>query len=360
MKFTAGKDTMLGEPKLPAGKKYHDEYLGDVETYHDNIEAGVPYTVASGATRIQLSVRYQGCHEVEPKLCYPPHSETVDLPVPKATTTVTAAPSAPATTATTGAAKSGPARYLGSAAAQAALKEGVNAKQSGHHDEAVIKFKKAISLDPYFTKAHESYLQEQRSRPVVDFFSGPRIDSLSAEERGKGLSKVSEQVKGIAETLIREYTPLVKQYPENAAYLWALGSLYNETDIARQEKYCRQALHIDKDFAQAYQCLANIASMRNDHPQALAYQRKAMELMPDDPELAGNYVWMLKGDTATADAEIKSLLVRFPDSPGIAFALIDRAWKQKTEARRIDALEKLRKDAPASSKPVVALAAEKL
>jgi len=69
---------------------------------------------------------------------------------------------------------------------------------------------------------------------------------------------------------------------------------------------------------------------------------------------------MLKDNTETADAEIKSLLMRFPDSPLIATALINRAWKQKMQGARIDALEELRKDAPASSKPVAALAAEKL
>jgi Thiol:disulfide interchange protein len=27
-------------------------------------------------------VQYQGCHEVDPKICYPPHTEQLDLPLP--------------------------------------------------------------------------------------------------------------------------------------------------------------------------------------------------------------------------------------------------------------------------------------
>ena len=85
MKFKGGADVTLGEAKLPAGKKYHDEYLGDVETYHDGIDATVPYKLVPGAQRIRLSVRYQGCHEVNPKICYPPHIEEFDLALPSST-----------------------------------------------------------------------------------------------------------------------------------------------------------------------------------------------------------------------------------------------------------------------------------
>ena len=82
MKFKAGEGVTLGEAQLPDGEKHHDEYLGDVETYHHGIDASVPYTVAAGATRLRLSVQYQGCHEVDPKICYPPHTEQLDLPLP--------------------------------------------------------------------------------------------------------------------------------------------------------------------------------------------------------------------------------------------------------------------------------------
>jgi thiol:disulfide interchange protein len=84
MKFKAGDGVTLSDAQLPDGEKHHDEYLGDVETYHHSIDATVPYTVAAGTTRLTLSVQYQGCHEVDPKICYPPHTEHLDLPLPGA------------------------------------------------------------------------------------------------------------------------------------------------------------------------------------------------------------------------------------------------------------------------------------
>lgn len=85
MKFTGGEGVTLGTAELPDGDKHHDEYLGDVETYHHGIDARLPYTIAPGTRRLTLSVRYQGCHEVEPKICYPPHTEKLDLPLPAGT-----------------------------------------------------------------------------------------------------------------------------------------------------------------------------------------------------------------------------------------------------------------------------------
>ncbi|WP_449422931.1 protein-disulfide reductase DsbD domain-containing protein, partial [Rhodanobacter lindaniclasticus] len=92
MKFTGGDGVTLGEAQLPDGKQHHDEYLGDVETYHHDIDASIPYTVAPGITRLKLAVQYQGCHEVDPKICYPPHTEQLDLALPSNAAT----PAAPA------------------------------------------------------------------------------------------------------------------------------------------------------------------------------------------------------------------------------------------------------------------------
>ena len=84
MKFAGGPGVTLGEAMLPAGKRHRDEYLGEVETYHGSIDATVPYTLAPGTTRLKLAVRFQGCHEVDPKVCYPPYTQSLDLPLPTA------------------------------------------------------------------------------------------------------------------------------------------------------------------------------------------------------------------------------------------------------------------------------------
>jgi thiol:disulfide interchange protein len=85
MNFKGGDGVSLGTPQLPDGEKHVDQYLGPVETYHHSIDAAIPYTLAPGTTRLTLSVRYQGCHETDPRICYPPHTEQLDLPIPAAT-----------------------------------------------------------------------------------------------------------------------------------------------------------------------------------------------------------------------------------------------------------------------------------
>ena len=84
MAFKGGDGVTLGQPQLPDGEKHDDPYLGPVETYHHRVDASIPYTLAPGTTTLTLSVRYQGCHETDPKICYPPHTEHLTLPIPTA------------------------------------------------------------------------------------------------------------------------------------------------------------------------------------------------------------------------------------------------------------------------------------
>ena len=70
-----------GALQTPPGTREHDPYLGDVEIYHDAVDASLPYT-APGAVpaTLKVQVEYQGCHEVPPLICYPPNTETFTLP----------------------------------------------------------------------------------------------------------------------------------------------------------------------------------------------------------------------------------------------------------------------------------------
>ena len=80
---TQQAELVLGELDLPKGIEQHDEFFGDVEIYHDAIDASLPYT-RTGATGspIELTLTVQGCHEIDPKICYPPHPTRLSLSEP--------------------------------------------------------------------------------------------------------------------------------------------------------------------------------------------------------------------------------------------------------------------------------------
>ena len=106
-----GEGVELGALDLPAGRQEHDPYLGDVETYRGSVDALLHYTLADpAADAIDLTVRFQGCHEVDPKICYPPYTQKVHVALP-------AAPAAPAIDPAASAPVGGLAAALGKIAA---------------------------------------------------------------------------------------------------------------------------------------------------------------------------------------------------------------------------------------------------
>ncbi|HMM56094.1 MAG: protein-disulfide reductase [Xanthomonadales bacterium PRO7] len=76
--------TTLGALDLPDGKKKHDEFLGDVEVYHHGFTATQHLTAAPDATNAVIELRYQGCHEVDPKICFPPQKKILTIALPAA------------------------------------------------------------------------------------------------------------------------------------------------------------------------------------------------------------------------------------------------------------------------------------
>lgn len=70
-----------GALQTPPGTREHDPYLGDVEIYHDAVDASLPYSAAGAApATLKVEVSYQGCHEIAPKICYPPNTQIFTLP----------------------------------------------------------------------------------------------------------------------------------------------------------------------------------------------------------------------------------------------------------------------------------------
>ena len=85
-------DVTLGALDLPAGEKKHDEFLGDVEVYHHGASAIQHLTAPAGQDKLALELRYQGCHQVDPKICFPPQKVVLSILLPKAATVADTAP----------------------------------------------------------------------------------------------------------------------------------------------------------------------------------------------------------------------------------------------------------------------------
>ncbi len=74
----------LGALDMPNGEKKHDEFLGDVEVYHHGFTATQHLTAPADADKVSLELRYQGCHQVDPKICFPPQKVNLSILLPKA------------------------------------------------------------------------------------------------------------------------------------------------------------------------------------------------------------------------------------------------------------------------------------
>ena len=64
----------IGDPELPEGQSYHDEYFGDVEIYRDRLVIWIPVQQGQPTT---ITVRYQGCADAG--VCYPPQTRTMKV-----------------------------------------------------------------------------------------------------------------------------------------------------------------------------------------------------------------------------------------------------------------------------------------
>jgi len=78
------KDTngiTIGAANFPRGEIKNDEYFGDMEVFHDNVDANVALLRTNlTATDITLVAKYQGCAEAG--FCYPPQTQNMPMALP--------------------------------------------------------------------------------------------------------------------------------------------------------------------------------------------------------------------------------------------------------------------------------------
>lgn len=89
-------EAALGEPQIPPGKAYSDEFFGDVEIYRGRVSVSIPVAQQPAGETLALRVAYQGCADLG--VCYPPQRMQLDIPLPATASASTRLPqAAPAT-----------------------------------------------------------------------------------------------------------------------------------------------------------------------------------------------------------------------------------------------------------------------
>ena len=68
--------------ELPAGKRKHDEFFGNVETYRGQVVVRLPLAETSAGRTLTIHADSQGCADAG--VCYPPNPQQLKLVVPAA------------------------------------------------------------------------------------------------------------------------------------------------------------------------------------------------------------------------------------------------------------------------------------
>ncbi len=92
IKASVAAPATAGELSLVPGERKTDEFFGEVEVYHEGASGTLPLVVDAAATEVALTVGFQGCHERDPAICYPPHRQTLTVALPAAQAPVAATP----------------------------------------------------------------------------------------------------------------------------------------------------------------------------------------------------------------------------------------------------------------------------
>lgn len=80
-----GEGWTAGTLEMEPGEPKTDEFFGDVEVYHDAAAGTLPLTAGPAAAgTLVLTVGFQGCHEKDPAICYPPHRQRINVALPAA------------------------------------------------------------------------------------------------------------------------------------------------------------------------------------------------------------------------------------------------------------------------------------
>lgn len=229
------------------------------------------------------------------------------------------------------------AQYEGTPAAKGLDQKGHDAENNGKYSEALADYRKAIALDPNYTPAYQDEISVAGSAATQGMPGVDHPNDVQAVRRAEAVAKKA------ARRELSEFQKAARRHPDNPIYPWAVAQVYGERDAIPMERYCRKAIAMDAHFGPGYECLAGVAFLRGDEKQYAVLWQRAAELEPDNATAAFVYSRTLQDDDAAYKAATMDLVRKFPANPVAAQALYWYAGSLKTDAEKVEWLERLRR-----------------
>lgn len=237
----------------------------------------------------------------------------------------------------------GPDRFAGTPAAKAEFDKGKQLEDKNDWAAAALAYKRAWTLDPNFSEAHDAYSWARQREAVGDISA---FTKMTAEER----KALSVRTKASADAVEKEYQDLVRANPKAPIYKWALAQHYNETNIDLQGQLCKETTEMDPTFTPGYRCLATVAGVRGDFAVAESSWRRVMAIDGESPELWLRLARSAREHPAKYKALTEELIAHLPNTDTAAQAF--EMWAESLPVKeRIVAFERLIRDYPPQKFP---------
>lgn len=190
---------------------------------------------------------------------------------------------------------------------------------AGRNNEAGKYFLKAAALQPDYALAW-SGLSDYYGEGLVTGVMDPR--------------EVREPFEAAAEKGVELDGTLAQTHLSLCAALF-----FSRWDMSGADRECQRAIDLDPKFAEAYHLRAKVLIALNRHQEAIASQKKAMELDPFARPWALAYIYVLARQYDAAIAEANQRMESSPHNAGILLVLSTAYRCKRMYAEAIKARE---------------------
>ena len=225
--------------------------------------------------------------------------------------------------------------------ASALLDLGMELKESGEYDKAIVEYSRALEMEPggdvalraFHNRANCWYSKKDYERAIVDYTRALEIKSnaITYNNRGSAWKNMGEIDKAK-----QDFHTAIEQDPQNPDGYRNLGKLYLDNEEYKKATEVLSALiEIEPDNPYALSQRGEAWLNRNEHDKAIQDYSSSLQYNPENAYAWGQlgYIWKIKRDLDKAIVNFSKQLDLDPMNDW-AFWQRARCWHEKKDNDR--------------------------